>query len=276
MLLGNGQRPGVREAATAIEPLLRRSANIVLVDLDQTADLPAGAADLALVLGGDGAILRAARQMAFHQIPTLGINLGKLGFLAEVNQEELPELLPVLLAGGWQVSRHLMFTGAVVGSRGRHEFLGLNEVILASEPSLELIDIDLWIDGELVSRYTGDGLIVSTPIGSTGHSLSAGGPILHQDLAAFAITPLGAHTLTYRPLIDRADRLYEFTFRPGRASPVLIVDGQERLPLEHTHRVEVRQAPMQFQLIRLPGRSYYRTLRDKLRWGTPPNYRDGA
>lgn len=274
MVLGNGERAGVREAAAELLPKLRGLAEVVLVDLDQTADLAHSQAELALVLGGDGAILRAARQMGYRQAPTLGVNLGKLGFLAEVTYEELAELLPAILRGGWEISKHLMFEGEIRSAKGVRPFLGLNEIVIGSERSLELIDVDLTIDGELVSTYTGDGLILSTPVGSTGHNLSAGGPILRQDLAAFVITPLCAHTLTFRPFVDRADRLYELAFRAGRARPELVIDGQERAPLEPTDRVCVRQAPVCFQLVRLPGRGYFRTLRDKLRWGVPPNYRN--
>ena len=273
LLLGNGAKPGVRAAAEALLPRLRKEAEIALVDLEQTQNVATAHADLAIVLGGDGAILRAARQMGYHQAPTLGINLGKLGFLAEISIEELPNHWTAILNGNWTTTSHLMFECEIRGRSRTRKYLGLNEIIVSAQPSLHLIEIDLCIDDELVSTYSADGLIISTPIGSTGHSLSAGGPILRQDLAAFVITPLCAHTLTYRPLVDRADRRYELGFHPGQAAPLLIIDGQERITLEPTDRIRLTAAPVQFQMVRLPGRGYFQTLRDKLRWGTPPAYR---
>lgn len=215
--------------------------------------------------------------MAYRQVPTLGVNLGKLGFLAEINLDEVDELLTCHQQGQCPLTSHLMFECELArpGSPTA-TFLGLNEVVVYGDPPLELIDIDLAIDGEPVSTFTGDGLILSTPIGSTAHSLSAGGPILRQELEAFVITPICAHTLTYRPLVDRADRRYQVTLHPGAASAMLIVDGQERHPLRPGDVVTVRQAPVRFQLVRHPRRGYYHTLRDKLRWGAPPNYRHEA
>jgi NAD+ kinase len=272
MLLGNAAKAGVQAAADQLVPLVRERAEIVLVDLNQNQDTAAAKADLAIVLGGDGAILRATRQMGYHQVPTLGVNLGKLGFLAEVSLAALMAQLPAVLNRQWTVSKHVMFEGEVRGRQPPRKFLGLNELIIGGEPSLHLIDLDLFIDGELVSTYRGDGLIIATPIGSTGHNLSAGGPLLRQDLQAFVITPLCAHTLTYRPLVDRADRRYEVGFGSGRAQPLLIIDGQERITLDSSDRVTMTAAPVQFQMVRLPGRGYYQSLRDKLRWGSPPNY----
>ena len=119
----------------------------------------------------------------------------------------------------------------------------------------------------------GDGLVVSTPIGSTAHNLAAGGPILGQELAAFVVTPLSPHTLTSRPLVDGADKVYTIRLRQARGA-WLVIDGQDQVPLATDHVVTVRRAPVMFRTVRPPGRSYFHTLRDKLRWGTPPNYRE--
>jgi NAD+ kinase len=136
------------------------------------------------------------------------------------------------------------------------------------------IDLDLSVDGEPVSRFSGDGLIISTPIGSTAHSMSAGGPILGQELSVFVITPICPHTLTYRPVVDSADKIYTISVRRAEAGTALVIDGQEIVPLTVEHRVTVRKAPVTFGLVKVAGRSHYQTLRDKLRWGTQPNYRD--
>jgi NAD+ kinase len=274
-VLGNADRPGVREEAERLLPFLRQHCDIVLVDLDQQKDLSELEADLTLVLGGDGAILRAARQMGYRQTPVLGVNLGRLGFLADLNAEELCSVFPRVVQGEYRVTEHLMFECLLEGPDVRRTILGLNEIAVVSGPPFHMIGLDLILDGEVVSGYSGDGLIISTPIGSTAHSLSAGGPILGQQLSAFVITPICPHTLTNRPVVESADKVYTIAVRRllPRSTLALVVDGQEQGQLTLAHRVTIRQAPVSFRLVKVPGRSYYQTLRDKLRWGAPPNYR---
>jgi NAD+ kinase len=272
-VLGNAYRSGVKEEAERLLPFLREHAEVVAFDLKQETDLSALSADFALVLGGDGAILRAARQMGYHQAPVLGVNLGKLGFLADLSPEELCHCFPKVVKGNYRVTQHLMFECIVEGPAERRVILGLNETFIHAGPSFHSIDLDLTVDGETVTRFSGDGLILSTPVGSTAHSLSAGGPILGQELSAFVITPVSPHMLTSRPVVDSADKVYTVVLLSDYSDAVLIVDGQEPMPLTTKHRVTVRRAPVTFGLVKVPGRSYYQTLRDKLRWGTPPNYR---
>jgi NAD+ kinase len=272
-VLGNAYRPGVKEEAEQLLPFLSQYAEIVAFDLYQEKELGNLTADLALVLGGDGAILRAARQMGYRQTPVLGVNLGKLGFLADCSPEELRHCFPQVAAGNYRVTYHLMFECIIETPHERRTILGLNEVLVHTGPSFHMIDLDLSVDGEVVTRFSGDGLIVSTPIGSTAHSLSAGGPILGQELSAFAITPICAHALTNRPVVDSADKVYKIALMSSSADAVLIVDGQEPVPISVEHHIILRRAPVAFGLVKVPGRSYYQILRDKLRWGTHPNYR---
>ena len=224
---------------------------------------------MALVLGGDGAILRAARQMGRQQIPVLGVNLGKLGFLADLSADEVTAAIPQVV--GRQLSHHQALDVCRPSRRPR-TFLGLNDVVVQTGPPFHMLDVDLDIDGEIVSAYRGDGLIVSTPVGSTAHGLSAGGPILGQELQAFVVTPICPHALTSRPVVDSADKEYTIVIR--RATTAwLTIDGQENIELHTGDRVTIQQAPMSFRLVKVPGRSYYRTLHDKLNWGSGPNYR---
>jgi NAD+ kinase len=272
-ILGNCYRPGVSEEAERLLPLLREYAEIVLCDLCQEQDLSGLSADLTLVLGGDGAILRAARQMGYRQTPVLGVNLGKLGFLADLSPAELRGCFPAVARGEFRVTHHLMFECIIDGSSQRRTFLGLNEIAIQTAPPFHMLELDLIVDGEPASRYSGDGLIIATPIGSTAHSLSAGGPILGQDLHAFVVTPICPHTLTNRPVVDSADKVYAISVR--RASDAfLVIDGQEAIPLNEGATITVRRAPVTFGLVKTAGRTYYQTLRDKLRWGEQPNYRD--
>jgi NAD+ kinase len=272
-VLGNAHRPGVREEAERLLPFLSQHAEVAVFDLLQEKDLSGASADIALVLGGDGAILRAARQMGYRQAPVLGVNLGKLGFLADLNPDEVQACFPQVVRGEFRVTSHLMFECVVESPHDRLTFLGLNEVVFHTGPSFHMVDLDLSVDGETVTRFSGDGLILSTPVGSTAHNLSAGGPILGQDLSAFVITPICPHTLTNRPVVDSAEKVYTITLAADTTDAVVIVDGQRSLTIGTQHRVTVRRAPVSFGLVKVPGRSYYQTLRDKLRWGTTPNYR---
>lgn len=276
-VLGNAQRRGVTEEAERLLPFLRQHCEVVVCDLLQECDLSAvPAADLALVLGGDGAILRAARQMGYRQVPVLGVNLGRLGFLADLSPDEFRTCFPVVVRGDYRVTRHLMFECLIedpADTAPAHTFLGLNEVVIHSQPPFHMLDLDLAVDGHSVARFNGDGLIISTPVGSTAHSLSAGGPILGQELSAFVITPICPHALTYRPVVDSADKVYTIALDKGAEDALVIIDGQETMPLKATQRVLIRRAPVTFALVKVPGRSFYQTLRDKLRWGTQPLFR---
>jgi NAD+ kinase len=218
--------------------------------------------------------------MGYCQLPVLGVNLGKLGFLADLTPDEVRSCFPAVLQGAYRISHHVMFECVVTEEGGdpaappaSRTLLGLNEVVVHAGPPFHIIDLDLEVDGETISRFSGDGLIISTPVGSTGHNLSAGGPILGQELAAFVITPICPHMLSNRPVVESADKTYTIVVRRALAGTTLVVDGQEHLPLTARHRVTVRRAPVSFMLVKVPGHSYYQTLREKLRWGSGPNFR---
>jgi NAD+ kinase len=272
-VLGNGSRRGVPEEAERLLPFLKEHCDVAVFDLHQREDLSKTAADLALVLGGDGAILRAARQMGYCQTPVLGVNLGKLGFLADLSPEQLRDVLPRIVRSEYRITRHLMFECLVDSPQGSQNYLGLNDVSVHAGPPFHMIELDLIVDGETVLHFAGDGLIVSTPIGSTAHSLSAGGPILGQELPAFVITPICGQALSNRPVVDASDKVYTIAVRRASAGTALVVDGQDIIPLTTQHQVTVRRAPVSFGLVKVTGHSHYQTLRDKLRWGTGPNYR---
>ncbi len=183
---------------------------MVKADFTGNEDMSAPEADLAIVLGGDGSILRAARQMGHNQLPIVAVNLGKLGFLANISPAELAAVLSDYQAGALQVAEHLMFECSLIqDGEIRLQQLGLNEVAVLAGKPFSIININLYVDAEPATTYSCDGLIISTPVGSTAHSLSAGGPILRQTLQAFVILPISPHTLTNRPVVDTADRLYE-------------------------------------------------------------------
>jgi NAD+ kinase len=232
------------------------------------AGILAGAdADFAVVLGGDGAILRAASRLGSHQLPILAVNIGRLGFLANVPPAQFPDVIENVAAGQCRVVSHLMFQCRIE----RNDVvildqLGLNETAVLAGPPFSILEVDLLIDGELATTYSCDGLLISTPVGSTAHSLSAGGPILQKSLGAFVICPISPHTLTVRPLVDSADFIYEMRVREPNQATSVVVDGQTVHQLLAGDRVIVQRAAPRFQLIEVPGHSYYRTLREKLGW----------
>jgi NAD+ kinase len=271
-VLGNPTKSGVREVADCLVPQLREVGEVVVFDLDRAVDLSQTSADVAFVLGGDGAILRAARQMAYSQVPVLGVNLGKLGFLADLSVDEACACLPKLLAGDYRITSHLMFECIVEDGGSRSTYLGLNEIVIETGPPFHMLEYEVAVDAEAALHCSGDGLILSTPVGSTAHNLAAGGPILGQELQAFVLTPISPHTLTTRPLVESADKVYTIRLMQAREA-WLVIDGQDQLPLSLAHRVTMRRAPVQFRLVKVPGHSYFHTLRDKLHWGTSPNYR---
>lgn len=267
-VLGSAQKPNVLEEAKRLRPLIERYADIAVWDFEGEFDLRQSQADAAIVLGGDGSIMRAAGQMGTQQLPILGVNLGRLGFLADLSPDDLLAVLPKLASGSLRVVEHLMFEcrherhGRVL-----HERIGLNDVVVHAGQPFHLVDIHLYVDSELVTTYSCDGLIVSTPVGSTAYNLSAGGPILRKDLQAFVISPINPHTLTNRPVVDSANRVYELEVSRPNPGTAVVVDGDLFSALEADDRVRVSRANPKFKLVEVPGHSYYRTLREKLGWG---------
>lgn len=268
LMLADANRPQIRERALEMRPLVEKHVEVVdLVD-DFSGSVTTAGIDFALVLGGDGSMLRAAHLLGYEQLPILGVNLGRLGFLADLQPEQLPEVLPRIAAGEYRVSSHLMFECAVVrGEEVIEHALGLNEVSVLAGPPFSILEIQLYVDGELVTTYSCDGLIVSSPVGSTAHNLSAGGPILRKDLQAFVISPISPHTLTNRPVVDAADRVYELRVPAPLERTSLLVDGKIICEPEGADRIRITRSEAQFQLIELSGFGYYRTLREKLGWG---------
>ena len=268
LLLGAGDRENVQLEAERLRPVIRKSAEIVLDDLESRADISSISADFAIVLGGDGSILRAAKRMHHNQIPVIGINLGKLGFLADLLPDELIAAWPDVCAGQYTIVEHLMLECSIM--RGEQTIacqLGLNEMSIQGGPPYSIMDLELYVDAELATTYSCDGLIISTPVGSTAHNLSAGGPILRKDLQAFVIAAISPHTLTVRPVIDSAERTYEIVVRDPHANTSVVVDGQPLCRLTAEDRVRVVRAAPRFKLVEVAGHNYYRTLREKLGWG---------
>lgn len=232
-----------------------------------SAEALAGTVDVVMALGGDGTVLRAARILSGSDKPVIGVNLGSLGFLTSVTEQELEGALHALAKGEFETSMRSVAECSVVrGSDVLGRFRALNDVVIGWGESSRVITLDVALDGEPVASYNCDGLIVSTPTGSTGHSLSAGGPILHPDSPCFVVTLICPHTLSNRPLVvsDRS----AITVRVARTMKqvLLSVDGQEELAVRQDDRLEIRRAASGVRFIHLAGYSYFSVLRQKLLW----------
>ena len=224
--------------------------------------------DLLLVLGGDGTLLAAARLLDDHNVPILPVNLGGLGFLTSVTLEELYPILEQVLAGQHRISERMMLQAEVIrGGRTVERHRALNDAVLNKAALARIIDFDLSIDGGFVCSYKADGLIISTPTGSTAYSLAAGGPILYPVLDAFVITPICPHTLTNRPLVIAETAKVEVDFRTSEEPVYLTVDGQVGVNLSPGDRIVVVKAKTKLQLVRPPAKTYFEVLRNKLKWG---------
>jgi NAD+ kinase len=280
------KKPGAREVLALAEARLRGRARISRRDLFEHVEHERVRADFALVLGGDGAILAAARRLSRAGIPLLGVNLGKLGFLAEINPEELGPTLDRLMKRIPEPVERMMIQADVlrpaerpsdpdrilqpkIGGRGFRKIrqcVALNDVVISREAFSRVIEMRLFINGEQVTTLVADGLIVSTPTGSTAHSLAAGGPIIPPDVSAMVISAICPHSLSNRPLVvNAAARIEVETFSSGVAF-ALTADGQVLVPLQNGDRVRICRNPWPVRLLKVSSRSFYQTLRAKLLW----------
>ncbi len=274
VLLGNMDKPGVPEQIRELRPWFEQRAEIVAVGPARgPADDGADEADLCVVFGGDGTLLSAARVMADFDVPMLGVNMGKLGFLAEYNVEHLQKHFDDIVAGRIAPTERMMLAVEVAGCE-EHAFSSpaANDVAIAAGAPFRMVDLLVRRNDTVIAQYLGDGLVVATPTGSTGYNMSAGGPILEPTLDAVAITPIAPHSLSVRPIVVGADVAIRITARRVNAGTAAIVDGQLSGGLCDGDTVVVRRAAGALKIIPHPGRTFFRTLTDKLQWGQSPHH----
>ena len=225
-------------------------------------------ADLIISLGGDGTLLNIAPLVERPEVPILGVNLGALGFITEVAVDELEPVLSKTLSGDYEVEKRMTLEVRVLGKNGRaHKFRVLNDVVIAKGARSRIIDLETYIGKDYLCTYRADGLIISTPTGSTAYSLAAAGPILEPTLGAIVLAPICPHTLTHRPIVVPSNAVIRVTLRSFGDTVILIPDGQQGIRLNNGDRVEARDYGLPVSLIKLPSRSYYEILREKLKWG---------
>lgn len=233
--------------------------------------------DLLITLGGDGTLLRGARLVAHRHTPVLGINLGYLGFLTSVAPHELDDALDALFDGGYWLDIRSTLDVRVTGSSGDSSFIALNDAVLHKGGFARVIRLALHVgpDHQEVATYTADGIVLSTPTGSTAYSLSAGGPVVVPSMDCILATPICPHTLVVRPLVLPMDMTITVTPQGGAEEVILTVDGQDGAGLSPGDQLLVRRGEATVPLIRFPGQNFFSTLRRKLNWGLEHAERSG-
>jgi NAD+ kinase len=270
-IIANPAKPGGEGALEHVRRQVEPKAEILDARLSRLDPAAAAQADRVIVLGGDGTILAAARAMGDRQVPLIGINMGKLGYLAAFNLDEFDAQIDRVLTDDSLISPRMMLAVTVNG--GGHEKLAgiaVNDCVVQAGPPFRMIDLALCLNDSEVTHIVGDGLIVATPVGSTAYNLSAGGPILQPTVKGIAITPICAHSLTHKPLV--VDESVTVQIAPQRINEGtrVIVDGQDMLPVAMGDRVIVRRSRQDFLLVENPAYPPWYTLVTKLKWGQAP------
>jgi NAD+ kinase len=280
--VGIVSRPRRADIAAVAPPLvawLNARGIAVLCDQETAGYVPEGTmaqpretlpshVDLLIVLGGDGTLLAAARLMGEHNVPILPVNLGGLGFLTSVTLDDLYPVLEQAVNGHARYSERVLLESQVIRNGSAfHRARALNDAVLNKAALARILDLRLHINGEFVCNYKADGLIVSTPTGSTAYSLAAGGPIVYPRVSAFVITPICPHTLTNRPLVVPDSAQIEVGFEAAGGSIYLTLDGQVGVELKPGDLIRITAAPDRLRLVRPQQKSYFSVLRDKLKWG---------
>ncbi|MFH1024465.1 MAG: NAD(+)/NADH kinase [Planctomycetota bacterium] len=266
IMVGDGNRPGVVAAVTRARRLLVRRCRVVAEVLDFDRPLPARGADLVLVFGGDGTLISTVRRLGRGGVPVIGVNLGNFGFLTEVSLGELGRALDRVARREYRVVRRMMLECAVRRGSGTWKGIAVNDVVISRTSIARILSLMVSVDRGELSMLEGDGVIAATPLGSTAHSLSAGGPVVNPAVEAIVLTPLCPHTLTARPLVIPPDGEIEIALKRPDETATLTLDGQAERAISGRDRVVLRRSRHTFAMAELGLRSYYETLKAKFGW----------
>ncbi|MEE9293983.1 MAG: NAD(+)/NADH kinase [Phycisphaerae bacterium] len=269
--------PGKPDGAAALEDLRSFAASrCTVVGSSPAPDGRAAAqagAERIVVLGGDGTLIGVARSLGASQVPLIGVNVGKLGFLAEFSIEELKRCFDRAISDDTIISRRTVLQVAVRHNGGvRDSSLAINDCVIRAGPPFRIIKLGISINGEHLTDVAGDGLIVCTPSGSTAHNLSAGGPIMQPGVDAIVLTPLSPHSLTHKPLVIERESVIDIVARDVNEGTTAIIDGQVSCPLQPGDCVTIRRFDTDFLLVHNPLYPKWHNLMTKLHWGQAPSY----
>ena len=268
-IVANPDKERARETLDDLRGWIGSRADLVgaAMNCDPAEILRAGSQRV-IVLGGDGTLLGVARALGSHQLPIIGVNLGKLGYLAEFSVEELKQTFDRVMTDDSLICQRMNLGVRIPGSDVTEP--ALNDCVVHAGPPYRAIELAVVVDGEPLTRVSGDGLIIATPGGSTAHNMSAGGPILQPGVQAFVLTPLSPHSLTHRPLVVEHDSTIEVRLVTANPGTVVSLDGQVTFPLSCGQCVTIKRNPADFPLVRNPKYSRFHTLVTKLKWGLRP------
>jgi len=273
LVLGDLSKKKIHDVIFGLKPWLDKHVIAEIIDLSKEKKIEKQGAEIAVVFGGDGAILSTCRGLGGNQIPIIGVHMGRFGFLAELMEKNVCASLEKIFIGNYLIRKRMLLLCRVErGGKIVNESTGINDAVISRSSLSRLIAIKLNINGEDVAMYRADGLIISTPLGSTAHSLSAGGPLLTPDLNAFIIVPICPHTLTNRPLVVSGDVKIEMEILSQLSGTGFTVDGQVFTELEMGDKIKVERSEIEVQMIDTGTRTFYGVLREKLNWGGQPNY----
>ncbi len=286
-VVANPTKPDVKTALTEWLSLMAHRVEVTGVDYASDDDLSQINADVILVLGGDGTLLSTARRLRGRQIPLMGVNFGRLGFLASFTPAEFKQHLGDLLAGRLSHSHRKMLDVSVIGvevkcdmtqveqnlPQRRFWATALNDAVVTAGPPFHMVQLAVRADGESEVRYFGDGVIVSTPSGSTAYNVSAGGPIISPTVAAMCITPICPHSLSFRPLVISIDSLVTITAEKVNEGTTLFCDGQASTQLQQGDKILIRRSKHDVLLIENPEARLWRSYAEKLNWAVNPRGR---
>lgn len=286
VVVANVSKPRMKPAIDELLPWLRSQADVVLFDTDKSADLCTVDADAILVLGGDGTLLSTANRLGGRSIPVMGVNFGRLGFLASFTPAELQRYFDDFIAGRLPVSQRIMLEAFVVPASSatsimsiedvrkaaRHHRAALNDVVVTAGPPFRMIELEIGVDSPRGVRFMGDGVVIATPSGSTAYNTSAGGPILWPTVDGICLTPLCPHSLTFKPVVVASSSCITLTARRVNAGTTLVCDGQNAVTISQGEKLLICKSENTVSLVENPNLRQIDVLAEKLQWAAGPRY----
>jgi NAD+ kinase len=286
VVVANISKPKVRQAVDDFVPWMSQHAQVVAVDTDTETDLAKIPADVIVIFGGDGTLLSTARRLGGRSIPMMGVNFGRLGFLASFTPSQFKEHFEKMLAKKLPISSRLVLEASVVdasvdccmtdlnevASKRRFVSTALNDAVITAGPPFRMIELLIGPDTDPGVKFLGDGMIISTPSGSTAYSMSAGGPILNPTIEAICITPICPHSLSFRPIVISSQQKVLVTAKRVNKGTTLFCDGQASTAVKAGDKIVISRAAKDVLLVENPDSREWRTLAEKLNWAASPRY----